>query len=78
MITDIVIFPNGMVAVFDQFGEQICMLQGRYSKRKRILLYLITAYPKIKVTGNILQKKQEWEITKDNYYLPYLMSGLYN
>lgn len=32
VVTDVIKFPNGMVAVCDQFGEQIPELQGPYEK----------------------------------------------
>jgi len=53
MIEDIFIFPNGMVAVCDEKGNQIAMLQGRYSKRKQILKYLVSKFPSIKVHGKL-------------------------
>lgn len=71
MIDEIFIFPNGMVAVCDQKGNQISQLQGRYTKQKKMLLYLMKAYPQIKVRGNIYQKKQEWE-NEWNFWLPYI------
>lgn len=64
MITDIVIFPNGLVAVCNEKGNQIPQLQGRYSEKKKILLYLMGKYPKIKVLGNRNQSKKQWEKNK--------------
>ena len=74
-LTDIIIFPNGMVAVCNNKGEQVPMLQGRYSEKKKILLYLMKRYPEIKVRGNPYQTKREWE-NEWNFYLPYLLGAL--
>ena len=75
MIKDMIIFDNGVVAVFNQDGKQIRELQGIYTERKQILMYLMKKYPRIHVTGDIHQGKylgfKEWP-----FYFPYLMHFL--
>jgi len=76
MIQDIFVFGNGMVAVCDQLGRQIPSLQGRCSKKKQILSYLITKYPGIKLHGKISFKKKDWEIEQKDvheFLLPILV-----
>lgn len=72
MITDIIIFPNGMVAVCNHEGKQIPSLQGRWSNRKlRItLMYLMKKYPDIQVRGNLNQTPREWE-KEEPFWFPY-------
>lgn len=79
MIKDIFVFGNGMVAVCDQFGRQIPPLQGRCSKRKQTLTYLITKYPEIKLHGKISFQKKDWELEQQDvheYKMPILVRWL--
>jgi len=79
MIQDIFIFGNGMVAVCDQLGRQIPSLQGRCSKRKETLAYLITKYPEIKLHGKISFEKKQWELEQKDVHefkLPILVRWL--
>ena len=50
MIKHIFIFNNEAVAVCDDKGRQIPMLQGSYSKNKDLIQYLIKKYPEVIVS----------------------------
>lgn len=46
-------------------GEnQVPMLQGRWSEKKKILIPMIEKYPEIVVHGNTNQPRAQWEIEK--------------
>ena len=59
VVTEIFVFPNGQVAVVDQFGQQMSALQGRWTERREAIL--AAAPPTAKWNGVLSPREEELE-----------------